>query len=509
MARIARLSLFALVVFSAAATSARIDLARTARAQNLFEDQDADPAVRSELYDMLEREVSALEQYGKVLKLVSRLTAPTVVHIDTEKNDDVTSRFGGRRFIEEAGSGVIVKLQDRYFVLTNWHVIKDADLEHIKVKLADGRLLYPNRVWHDPYSDVAVMAINGEALVPARIGDSDQLSIGDFVLAVGSPFGLNHSVTFGIVSAKGRRDLKLDSDDVRFQDFIQTDAAINPGNSGGPLINLRGEVVGINTAIASSSGGNEGIGFSIPINMAMRIARQLIENGNVARAFLGVQLDRNFGPAAAAGLGLPRPRGALINGITPNSPAEAAELRVGDVILSFNGIPIDDDGHLINVVGLTEVNKEVPVTIYRDRQEMTIRVIVGDRSQFEQRSRLELPPPADEADLGLGMSDLEAWDVDVLGITVVSLSPDVARRLQISQNKRGLVVTWVNPQGPVAGRLQRGEVIERIDRQLLRGIDDLERVLLAAEPDQMLQLHVAPLHPSTEASRIVLVKPNL
>src|SRR5205085_10072275 len=162
-------------------------------------------------------------------------------------------------------------------------------------------------------------------LIAARIGDSSKVEIGDFVLAVGSPFGLSHSVTYGIISAKGRRDLELGDDSVRFQDFMQTDAAINPGNSGGPLINLRGEVVGMNTAIASSSGGNEGIGFTIPINMVMIIARQLVERGTVIRAYLGVALDSKFGPATAMSVGLMRPRGTRVTRITPGSPAESGK----------------------------------------------------------------------------------------------------------------------------------------------------------------------------------------
>lgn len=469
---------------------------------------DSSPEQRERWYAELAESAQAMEQFGRVLKLVSKLAAPTVVHIDTEKNDELSERFGSQRYVEEAGSGVIVALKGQHYVLTNWHVIKDADKDHIKVRLDDGRQLFPSRIWHDPQSDVAIMSISADGLVASRIGDSNRLDIGDFVVAVGSPFGLSHSVTFGIVSAKGRRDLELGSDDVRFQDFIQTDAAINPGNSGGPLINLRGETVGINTAIASSSGGNEGIGFSIPINMVMNIAQQLIERGTVVRAFLGVHLDRRFGSAAAAELGLPRPIGAKINGITPNSPAEAARLQVGDVILSFNGIPIENDAHLINVVGLTMVDTEVPVVIYRNREEIEVRVTVGDRGQFEQRSQLDLPP-AQAQPFDLGMQEFEAWDVDTLGITVVSINPDVARRLQISQNKSGLVVTWVNPQGPLATKLERGEIIDQIERQTIRNIDDLERVLTEMERDKWLRLHVISTKADERPARIVAVQPAL
>ena len=187
-------------------------------------------------------------------------------------------------------------------------------------------------------------------------------------------------MTHGIVSAKGRRDLELATDGVEHQDFLQIDASINPGNSGGPLVNLRGEVVGINTAIASTSGRNEGIGFAIPINMAMVIARQLIESGTVTRGFLGVSLDARFGPAAATRLGLDSPRGARVTAITPDSAAADAEVRVGDVILRFNHIWIDSDNHLVSQVSLTPVANPVPMLVYRDGEMVELTVTVGKKS---------------------------------------------------------------------------------------------------------------------------------
>lgn len=333
-------------------------------------------AERSRLFDSLAAEVEQLEKQSNVLKKVVKLVSPTVVHIEADKIDQLSLRFGRQGQIEEAGSGCIITLAGRYFILTNRHVIKNAVMHDIKIRLADGRVLNPERVWSDPATDVAVMAVSGERLVPARVGNSDQIEIGDFVVAVGSPFGLSNSVTFGIVSAKGRRDLEL-GDDVKFQDFMQTDAAINPGNSGGPLMNLRGEVIGINTAIASSSGGSEGIGFTIPINMAMVIARQLVERGTVVRAFLGVRLDSKFGPAMATTVGLQRPRGTRITQITPGSPAESAKLQINDIILEYDGVRIDNDSHLINLVSLTPVGKDVPVVVLRQRSLLTVRVKVG------------------------------------------------------------------------------------------------------------------------------------
>ncbi len=265
---------------------------------------------RDQLYAQLDREAAEFERYGRLLRSVVRLSAPFVVHIEAKKPSGRAQANGRERFVEEAGSGIIIEHRSRFYVLTNRHVIKDAARERITIQLNDSRDVRPTAVVADPDTDIAVMSVNATDLVSARLGDSESVEIGDFVLAVGSPFGLSRSVTHGIVSAKGRRDLELGGDDVRYQDFIQTDAAINPGNSGGPLLNMRGAVIGMNTAIASSSGGNEGIGFSIPINMAMIIARQLIENGSVRRAFLGVNLDSKFDVDMARQLGLPQLQGA-------------------------------------------------------------------------------------------------------------------------------------------------------------------------------------------------------
>lgn len=352
-------------------------VAAVGRAQETENDDSLRPEGRSALFAALAADVEALEKQGNLLKRVVRYVKPAVVHIEASRVD------AERKTSEEAGSGTIIDLHGKHYVLTNRHVIKASSPNRIKIRLADGRLIYPTKVWTDRGTDIAVMAVSADDLVPANIGDSDTLEIGDFVLAVGSPFGLSHSVTYGIISAKGRRDLELGDDGVRFQDFLQTDAAINPGNSGGPLLNLRGEVIGMNTAIASSSGGNEGIGFTIPINMAMSVATQLIERGAVVRAFLGVHLDSKFSPEAAVKLGLPRMQGARVSGITSGSPAELASIRVGDVILQFEGQRIEDDGHLVNLVSNTPVEKEVSLTIYREGKALPMRVKVGDRVRYE------------------------------------------------------------------------------------------------------------------------------
>jgi serine protease Do len=303
-----------------------------------------------------------------------------VVHIEA-KNSARNTAYEIRPS-EEAGSGVIIDLDGKPFVLTNRHVISNSSVETIRIRLASGRQIRPTRTWSDPATDVAVIAIAQQNLPPARLGNSNKVEIGDFVLAVGSPFGLSHSVTYGIISAKGRRDLRLGVDQVVYQDFLQTDAAINPGNSGGPLFNLRGEVIGINTAIASSGGGGEGVGFTIPIDMAMVVARQLVQRGEVVRAFLGVRLDSAYGPDKAAELGLARPSGALVKGIEANSPAQTAHVLPGDVILQFDGVPIEDDNHLVNQVSLTPVGKEVAILLLRDKERLTLNVKVGNRGDF-------------------------------------------------------------------------------------------------------------------------------
>ncbi len=202
------------------------------------------------------------------------------------------------------------------------------------------------------------------------------------MLAVGSPFGLSQSVTRGIISAKGRYNLELGDGDVKYQNFLQTDAAINPGNSGGPLINMRGEVIGLNTAIASNSGGNEGIGFSIPVNIAMSIGQQLTLGGEVHRGHLGVTLDPSFDERRARVAGLSRLMGTRIKSVQPDSPAAKANLLPNDIIIEYGGVRIEDDDHLISMVGLTEVGSQMDVLVFRDGRSIRSQVMIGDRNQF-------------------------------------------------------------------------------------------------------------------------------
>jgi serine protease Do len=344
------------------------------------------PDQRAELQQELERNAQVLEAQSAVIKAVAKLVRPAVVFIESEHLADASR--GRSQHVEEAGSGVIIQLKNRFYILTSRHVIQNAlpdknpegSLEKIKIDLADSRRIIPTNVWTDLNSDVAVLSIDAPDLTPAPLGNSDKIEIGDFVLAVGSPFGLNQSVSLGIISAKSRRNLVMgDRKSINIQDFLQTDAAINPGNSGGPLVNLHGEIVGINTAIASESGVNEGVGFAVPINLYMFVARQLIETGKFSRGYIGVYLDSRFGPAMAAELGLPHPMGALISSVEPNSPAAAANLQPNDIILQFNHVPIEDDGHLIKVVGTTDIGKSVPILVYRDRRTFAANLQIVER----------------------------------------------------------------------------------------------------------------------------------
>ena len=342
-------------------------------------------AQREQEYHQIAQDVARMDRLLGLIKRVVTVVTPSVVHIEARPVRNSQVRSG----VKEAGSGVIIRFQPggTPYVLTNRHVIKKSSAPHIRIQFADGRVKNPTRIWSDPETDVAVMSINAKDLAPARIGDSNAVEIGDWVLAVGSPFGLSQSVTRGIISAKGRYNLDLGDGEVKYQNFLQTDAAINPGNSGGPLINMRGEVVGVNTAIASNSGGNEGIGFSIPVNVAIRIAEELANTGRVRRGFLGVTLDENFGKRSAVAVGLPRQFGARVEAVEPGSPADEAELSIDDVILSFGGVRVEDSEHLHSLVNLTEIGRGVELVVFRSGESVRRTVRIGDRASYYNTGR--------------------------------------------------------------------------------------------------------------------------
>jgi serine protease Do len=339
----------------------------------------------------------ALIRNSQILARISARTTPSVVHIQSEHVED-------GRTIEETGSGVLIRSgrANGTFVVTNSHVIRNSAREKISVHLSNGLVVNPIRMLEDPESDIAVMEIPSNELPTARWGDSQQVEIGNLVLAMGSPFGLSQSVTMGIISAKGRRDLSLDAKGtVKNQDFLQTDAAINPGNSGGPLIDLHGNVIGINTAIASNSGGNEGIGFSIPSNIVRRVVDHLLYYGRVRRAYLGVALDPDFSLTAARRLGLDRTRGARIVKVYSAAPASKARLQNDDVITRFGDIEVLDENHLINLVSLADVESQVRLQVLRAGQRMYVNVILSEKKRSPQISRAKKPermtslPPAE------------------------------------------------------------------------------------------------------------------
>ena len=356
-------------------------------------EQASELSNRQQEYELLASQMRPWEEQNRLLRKAVRLVSPTVVHIEATKEEPVQevsldsrlekSKIRTKR-VEEAGAGVVIEVQGRHYVLTNRHVIQSAQIPDIRVETYDGVPLQIVKITEDPSTDLAVIDVGRSDLAACRLGDSRTLEVGEHVFAVGSPFGLNHSVSLGIVSAKGRRNLELGNKSIVYQDFIQTDAAINPGNSGGPLMNLRGEVVGINTAIASNSGVNEGIGFAIPIQLAMAVATQLIEKGELQRSYLGVSVERAFHVDPQSGLqnsGLQsnrlqsyRAQGALVKVVKPNSPAETAGLRYGDIILEFDGVAVENDEHLVQMVGLTASGKSVELEVLRERTRVRLKV---------------------------------------------------------------------------------------------------------------------------------------
>jgi S1-C subfamily serine protease len=310
---------------------------------------------------------------------VIRQIAPSVVAVDALKPSAGTAKVA--KPTEESGSGVLVRLDGfkGVYAVTNNHVVGAARPNEITATLADGRILQPDRVWTDPESDIAILRLPVENLPVAELADSDRVRVGQWVLAFGSPFGLNQTVTHGIISARDRGQISL-GNTIRIKEFLQTDAAINPGSSGGPLVDMSGAVVGINTAIASNNGNNSGVSFSIPSNLVRRVARELLEKGTVTRGYLGMQLAPTIEPMAALKMGLTRVWGALVESVHPDGPAARGGLRPGDVILKLDAVEIRDENQLINLIGALPVNQRVRVTVWRNRQPQALEVLVGDWS---------------------------------------------------------------------------------------------------------------------------------
>ena len=331
----------------------------------------------------------------EALRLSIQMVRPTIVHIETTS----IHKPGGaairpvKELNNESGAGFFIERINKQYVVTNGHVIhaeENIDTpQNINIYLADGRVIHPVKIYSDPATDIALMEIKGKYLA-LEFGDSDAIQVGDFVLSAGSPFGLRSSFSSGIVSAKGRRNLQVGRTSSEIQDYIQTDAPINPGNSGGPLINLRGESIGINAAIASNTGYGEGVSFAIPSKLANSVIDQLILSGKVERGWLGASFDANYSAADAAKLGVfaalftnrqtpiyPPRIGARILAPLPTSPAGKAGLRYGDIILFFNGTVVEDKDHLIYLVRITRPGMTVPIVFFRNGKLYDHKITIG------------------------------------------------------------------------------------------------------------------------------------
>jgi serine protease Do len=427
-----------------------------------------------EVYDQLAKEYEQFAHVNRIFELVSRAVSPTVVHIVAEKKGRHEETQRVRKF-EETGSGVIVRC-DRMrglFVLTNHHVVEGGKVEKIRIFLHDGRSLAPERIWSDAKADIAVLKLDRDDLPAARLGNSDTAIVGTWVLALGSPFGLMHSVSQGIISARGRHMDELQ--DVENQDFLQTDAAINPGNSGGPLVNLKGEVIGINNSIASNGGGNEGVGFSIPINLARWIMNELVDHGHVIRGALGVDLHERekFSQEAANKLGLDRPTGAWIKSVYPDSPAFRGGLQDGDVILKFGGVEIHDLNHLINTVSMTPVGEPAEVLVWRDRKEIRLQIRVGDRDRtLAEVQGIQPEHRVDPADLIRRPTRPVPTSSFALGMELVTLNPQMALRYNYPESTQGAIIVAIDPESPLSTICRLNDVISKINDHQVRSAEE-------------------------------------
>jgi len=349
------------------------------------------------------------------------------------------------------GSGVIIN-KDGY-ILTNNHVVENADT--ITVTLNDGREFTAKVIGRDPKTDVAVLKIDAKNLPFLTVADSDKTEVGDLCLAIGNPYGIGQTVTMGIISAKGRGNVGVGTD---YEDFIQTDAAINPGNSGGALVDAEGRLIGINTAILSRSGGYQGIGFAVPINMAKTVMESLVTNGRVVRGFLGVSIQ-DVNPALEQEFKLPEDKGALVGDITPHSPAEKAGVKSGDVIVEFNNKPVTDSRHLRLQVAETAPGTKVSLKVIRDGHEKTLDLTVKELPGTEQLAKND---------------SSEDNSSDVLnGVGVTDLDAAAKNQLKLPENIKGAVVTQVEQDSAAYEKgLRPGDVIEEINRKPVNTADD-------------------------------------
>ncbi len=421
----------------------------------------------SEDYQISKESQETLSKIGNAMAEVVQAVRPSVVNIYTTKKikrTPIPFPFSDpffRRFFEDEfgffdrqreftqtslGSGVIV--DGGGYILTNYHVIKGAD--EIKVKLYDKRVFDGTIVGFDPKTDIAVIKIKAEGLRPIKWGDSEKLRVGETVIAIGNPYGLNLTVTSGIVSATGRANVGISD----YEDFIQTDAAINPGNSGGPLVNVRGELVGINTAIFSTTGGYQGIGFAIPSNMAKVVMDNLIKHKKVVRGWLGVTVQ-DVDTEMAKSLNMKEIKGAVVTDVHEGSPAEKAKIMMEDVIVSFDGKEVEDSAHLRNLVVSTPPGKTVKIEVIRKGKLHALTATIE-----------ELPTEQKVSVSGSVLS----------GIYVEELTPKLRSELKIASRITGVVVSSIESGAPAEGLLARGDVIIKINDQNIRSVKDFSKV---------------------------------
>lgn len=419
-----------------------------------------------------EDSVNFLTKTGQAMAEVTAAVKPAIVNISTTRtvkvsggmdpfgDDPFFRRFFGERFGNQRqpkehrsaglGSGVIVS-PDGY-IITNYHVVKDAD--EIKVLLSDKREFKGRVIGSDPKTEISVVKIDSAGLPTIPWGDSGKLQVGEVVLAVGNPYGLNQTVTMGIVSALGRANVGI----ADYEDFIQTDAAINPGNSGGAMVNVRGELVGINTAIFSTSGGYQGIGFAIPSNMVKSVMGSLIREGKVIRGWLGVSIQ-TMTPDLAKQFNLKEEKGALVGDVVENSPAEKAGITRGDVIISYNGTRINEPNELRNIVANTLPGEKRNIKVVRENKEMTIPVVIG-----------ELPAGMQQVTTGEYQNALR-------GVGVQDITPDISKKLRIPERIRGVIINDVDEESPAAGVLSPGDVVQEINREKIKDLNDYQEIV--------------------------------
>ncbi|MDA8340422.1 MAG: DegQ family serine endoprotease, partial [Nitrospiraceae bacterium] len=426
-----------------------------------------------------------MEETSRAFSEIVRAVSPAVVNISStkviKKQPTPFDEFfdflypfpdgRGKRWKEQSlGSGVIVS-PDGYIV-TNNHVVEQAD--EIKVILIDKKSFKAKVVGSDPKTDIAIIKIDAKGLPVLPWGDSERLQVGEFVLAIGNPFGLSHTVTMGIISAVGRADVGITD----YENFIQTDAAINPGNSGGPLVNIKGELIGINTAIFSKTGGYQGIGFTVPSNMVRIVMDQLIKQGKVTRGWLGITIQE-LTPEIAQKFGLKQSEGALVSDVAKGSPAHRAGMARGDIILEFNGKKVRDVATLRNMVAQSKVGSQVEIKVLRRDREITLKANI-----------MELPTEMGDV-VPSSSNSMDMSDSALSGITVMDINAAIAKQLGIDRDEKGVVIVKVEHGSSAedAG-LRKGDVVQEIDRQRINGLNDFNKATSKIRTEDTVLLFV-------------------